>query len=138
MCLTGSSRTSARARAFPTFFKRFWSAEELDRHRASNGVPRLEITFGFEAVAHALYACERVAIYGFFLDHDDAQRQTNAATSGSGKAMEVPYHYYENQTYDKSAKDPWRPWTYKFHNFELEHQKFAQLRHACWLNVVTD
>ena len=118
--------------------KTFWSAEELDRHRASNGVPRLEITFGFEAVAHALYACERVAIYGFFLDHDDAQRQTNAATSGSGKAMEVPYHYYENQTYDKSAKDPWRPWTYKFHNFELEHQKFAQLRHACWLNVVTD
>ena len=117
--------------------KTFWSAEELDAHRASNGVPRLEITFGFEAVAHALYACEEVNIYGFFLGHDDAKRQTNAAASGSGKAMEVPYHYYENQTYDKSAKDPWRPWTYRFHNFELEHQKFRQLDAACWLNVVT-
>jgi hypothetical protein len=111
--------------------------QELDAHRASNGVPRLEITFGFEAVAHALYACEKVNIYGFFLGKDDAKRQTNAASSGSGKAMAVPYHYYENQTYDKSAKDPWRPWTYKFHNFELEHDKFRQLDAACWLNVVT-
>ena len=52
-------------------------------------------------------------------------------------AMETPYHYYENQTYDKSAKDPWRPWTYKFHNFELEHEKFKQLEKACWLKTVT-
>ena len=90
------------------------------------------------SIAPGLTKFRAAPVSGFFLDHDDAQRQTNAATSGSGKAMEVPYHYYENQTYDKSAKDPWRPWTYKFHNFELEHQKFAQLRHACWLNVVTD
>ena len=115
----------------------FWSADELDSHRASNGVPRLEITFGFEAVAHALYACERVNIYGFFLSHEDAKRQTNAAATGGGKPMDVPYHYYENQTYDKSAKDPWRPWTYRFHNFELEHSKFRQLQSACWLDVVT-
>ena len=39
-------------------------AEELDRHRASNKVARLEITFGFEAVSHALYSCERVDIEG--------------------------------------------------------------------------
>jgi hypothetical protein len=112
--------------------KTFWSAEELDRHRASNGVNRLEITFGFEAVAHALYACERVSIYGFFLDPTDATRQTNAASGGKGggEAMKVPYHYYENATYDKSAKDPWRPWTYKFHNFELEHKKFEQCARA--------
>ena len=51
--------------------------------------------------------------------------------------MKTPYHYYENMTYDKSAKDPWRPWTYKFHNFLLEHEKFAQLRSACWLRIVT-
>ena len=47
--------------------------------------------------------------------------------------MKTPYHYYENATYDKSAKDPWRPWTYRFHNFELEHAKFRQLEQACWL-----
>ena len=134
--------------------KTFWSADELDRHRASNGVNRLEITFGFEAVAHALYACDRVSIYGFFLDKNDAERQTNAGVvatgneknkppkdkangGGNGKAMKTPYHYYENMTYDKSAKDPWRPWTYKFHNFLLEHEKFAQLRSACWLRIVT-
>ena len=44
---------------------------------------------------------------------------------------------YENSTYDKSAKDPWRPWTYKFHNFELEHEKFKQLEAACYLRVIT-
>ena len=100
------------------------------RRRAS----RLEITFGFEAVAHALYACERVSLYGFFLDPEDAKRQTNGAAS---QAMETPYHYYENRTYDKSAKDPWRPWTYRFHNFGLEHSKFRQLQRACWLRLVT-
>ena len=49
----------------------------------------------------------------------------------------MPYHYYENQTYDKNAKDPWKPWTYRFHNFELEHDKFRQLGHACWLKQVS-
>ena len=121
--------------------KTFWSADELDKHRAENKVGRLEITFGFEAVAHALYACERVDIYGFFLDPTDATRQTNAASAapgkGRGEAMRTPYHYYENATYDKSAKDPWRPWTYKFHNFELEHRKFRQLEAACYLRIIT-
>ena len=121
--------------------KTFWSAEELDRHRASNGVNRLEITFGFEAVAHALYACDRVSLYGFFLDKQDAGKAGGRAAEDGGKAsaqaMKTPYHYYENMTYDKSAKDPWRPWTYRFHNFELEHQKFKQLERACWLKAVT-
>ena len=103
----------------------------MDLHRKH--ARRFEITFGFEAVAHALYACETVHVYGFFLDHQDAQRQTNAAGSS---AMRTPYHYYENQTYDKSAKDPWRPWTYSYHNFHLEHKKYRQLNSACWLRVV--
>ena len=50
--------------------KTFWSAEELDRHRAMNSVNRLEITFGFEAVAHALYACEYAPRHA--LDHPPA------------------------------------------------------------------
>jgi len=86
-------------------------------------------------VAHALFACESVTLYGFFLDHGDASKQTNAKGNA---AMGTPYHYYENATYDKSAKDPWRPWTYRYHNFELEHKKFGQLQRACWLRVVTD
>ena len=67
------------------------------------------------------------------LDDADAKRQTNAKGSD---AMAVAYHYYENQTYDKSAKDPWRPWTYSYHNFHLEHKKYRQLNSACWLRVV--
>ena len=51
--------------------------------------------------------------------------------------MRTPYHYYENQTYDPSASDPWRPWTYRYHNFELEHDKFRELEAACWLAVET-
>ena len=47
-----------------------------------------------------------------------------------------PYHYYENRTYDKAAKDPWRPWTYSYHNFSLEHAKYRQLHDACWLTNV--
>jgi len=120
--------------------KTFWSAEELDRHRAQNHVHRLEITFGFEAVAHALYACERVSIYGFYLDPSGAERNASSPSGKGvqGRALEkVPYHYYENQTYDKNAKDPWKPWTYRFHNFELEHEKFRQLGHACWLKLVS-
>jgi hypothetical protein len=112
--------------------KAFWADEEVAQHKKQSGAKLFEITFGFEAVAHALFACERVSIYGFFLDHADAQRQTNAV---GGKAMATPYHYYENQTFDKSAKDPWRPWTYSYHNFELEHSKYKQLEKACWLSV---
>ena len=87
-----------------------------------------------------------MSLYGFFLDSKDALRRTNAGGGGGDtdsknlheQAMRTPYHYYENQTFDKSAKDPWRPWTYKFHNFELEHAKFRQLENACWLEIVTD
>ena len=50
--------------------------------------------------------------------------------------METPYNYYENRTYDKAAKDPWRPWTYSYHNFSLEHAKYRQLHDACWLTNV--
>jgi hypothetical protein len=113
--------------------KTFWSAKELDGHRKANGVNRLEITFGFEAVAHALYACERVALYGFFLDPADAARKPR--DRAEAERMATPYHYYENATYDKSAKEPWKPWTYKYHNFGLEHGKFRQLEAACWLKV---
>ena len=112
--------------------KAFWADAEVAKHKES-GARLFEITFGFEAVAHALFACERVSIYGFYLDDADAKRQTNAKGSD---AMAVAYHYYENQTYDKSAKDPWRPWTYSYHNFHLEHKKYRQLNSACWLRVV--
>ena len=76
--------------------------------------------------------CDRVRVYGFFLDEKDAEKGTNVKGEG---AMETPYHYYENSTMDKAAKDPWRPWTYSYHNFELEHSKYKQLEKACWLSV---
>ena len=116
--------------------KMFWSTEELSRHRKANHVQRLEVTWGFEAAVHALYACEQVSLYGFYLDPTDAAHQTNAAASG--KAMRTPYHYWENSTYDASASDPWRPWTYRYHNFELEHQKLRQLSASCWLRLRID
>jgi len=132
----------------------FWSDAELRAHKER--APRLEITFGFEAVAHALYNCERVSIYGFFLDegsddiwkkkgrHDESDstaQDTTSTTSGletdSAATLETPYHYYENHTVDKAAKDPNKPWTYRYHNFELEHSKYRQLENVCWLRIIT-
>jgi hypothetical protein len=55
-----------------------------------------------------------------------------------GGQVDTPYHYYENASYDKSAKDPTKPWTYKFHNFELEHKKYRQLERSCWVSVITE
>ena len=112
--------------------KAFWHSDELAAHK-KGGARIFEITFGFEAVAHALFACDRVKIYGYYLGDKDRHRQTNAQGSA---AMETPYHYYENRTYDKAAKDPWRPWTYSYHNFSLEHAKYRQLHDACWLTNV--
>ena len=53
-----------------------------------------------------------MSLYGFFLDPKDALRRTNAGGGGGDtdsknvheQAMRTPYHYYENQTFDKSAK----------------------------------
>ena len=120
--------------------KTFWSSGELATHTDK----RFEITFGFEAVAHALYACERVSLYGFFLDHSDKVLSADGKTLASaraktpvGVAAHTPYHYYENASFDKLAVDPTKPWTYRFHNFELEHTKYRQLEAACWLRIVT-
>ena len=147
----------------------FSAGAELQSHKSTRAF-RFEITFGFEAVAHALYNCDRISIYGFFLDEgsDDIWKDKSGgraagdggrgsgggsgkaasvsgsgrfaplpgATSDAGSEMETPYHYYENRSYDKSATDPTKPWTYKYHNFELEHRKYRQLERACWLNVV--
>jgi hypothetical protein len=53
--------------------------------------------------------------------------------------MGYPYHYWENATYDRSAKDPYRPWTYPYHNFELEEEKLRDMRRACLIErFVTD
>ena len=106
--------SSARTLAFRKHCaaKAFWHADELAAHK-KGGARIFEITFGFEAVAHALFACDRVKIYGYYLGDKDRHRQTNAQGSA---AMETPYHYYENRTYDKAAEDPWRPWTFAHHN----------------------
>jgi len=111
-----------------------FTADERSRHFASNRVRGLEITFGFEALMHAVYSCERVSVFGFFLDAADMGTRTN-----SGKRMSYPYHYWENTTFDKSAQDPFRPWTYPFHNFGIESEKMQDMRSACLLErYVTD
>ena len=71
------------------------------------------------------------------------QRSDGQTVSGprpdtaEGVKPKTPYHYYEAESFDKSAKDPVKPWTYRFHNFELEHDKYRQLEAACWLRTVT-
>ncbi|KAG8466402.1 hypothetical protein KFE25_002158 [Diacronema lutheri] len=111
-----------------------WLRADRTRHEKSNGVRGLEITFGFEALMHALYSCETVSVFGFFLDAADMAVRTNAPTR-----MRYPYHYWERVTYDKSAKDPYRPWTYAFHDFALEEEKMREMRRACLIErYVTD
>lgn len=113
-----------------------WLSADKERHKAMNHVGGLEITFGFETLLHALYSCESVSVFGFFLDPADMTRSTNASAGGR---MHYPYHYWENVTYDKSAKNPFMPWTYPFHNFVLEQEKMADMRAACLVETyVTD
>lgn len=104
-----------------------FTSEDRAVHLRTNKVKNLEITFGFESLMHALYSCERVSVFGFFLDTADMSHRTNNASA----PMRFPYHYWENVTYDKSAKDPYRPWTYPFHNFGIEEQKLRDLQRAC-------
>lgn len=113
-----------------------WRGSDRSRHQQMNKVSRLEITFGFEALMHALYSCARVSTFGFYLARSDMERSTNGGAAG---AMRYPYHYWENVTFDPNAKSPFRPWTYPFHNFVLEQEKMDDLHRACLLErYVTD
>ena len=38
--------------------------KQVAQHKAG-GARLFEITFGFEAVSHALFACDKVSVYGF-------------------------------------------------------------------------
>jgi hypothetical protein len=114
---------------------RIFSQQDRERHLRLNKVRALEITFGFEALMHALYSCETVTVFGFYLSASDRDARGQARAG----AMGYPYHYWENATYDRSAKDPYRPWTYPYHNFELEEEKLRDMRRACLIErFVTD
>ena len=100
----------------------FFSEYERDEHKRAHG-NSLTPTFGFEAIVHALYACESVDAYGFYID----PRQLE----GGGQLPRrdtppVPYHYWEERTVDKKAREPSKPWTFASHNYEVES---GRLRH---------
>ena len=96
----------------------FFSEAERAAHRAAHR-NKLTPTFGFEAVVHALYSCDSVDAFGFFLD---PQLDEGAAPA----ARAVPYHYWEQKTVDRNAPDPAKPWTFASHNFATEA---TRLRH---------
>ena len=100
----------------------FFSEYERDEHKRAHG-NSLTPTFGFEAIVHALYACDSVDAYGFYID----PRQLE----GGGQLPRrherpVPYHYWEERTVDKKAREPSKPWTFASHNYEVES---GRLRH---------
>jgi hypothetical protein len=71
-----------------------FSQKQLASHLARTRT-NLTPTFGFEAIAHALYACERVHAYGFYLDtsdtdtadSEDAQATAAGAVAGAGGSV---------------------------------------------------
>lgn len=107
--------------------KGFFSKADRKEHQQTMRVKSLEITFGFEALLHALFGCRQVSVYGFFLDSADMKVKTNDQV----KRPRYPYHYWENTTFDPSARDPYRPWTYPYHNFAIEERKLQELDRAC-------
>ena len=68
---------------------------------------------------HALYSCDSVDAFGFFLDPQLDEGPAPAARA-------VPYHYWEQTTVDRNAPDPAKPWTFASHNFATEAKR---LRH---------
>lgn len=141
----------------------FFTRAQLDAHRASTVTGRsgsaakpanFTPTFGFETIVHALYSCESVHAYGFYLDASggaDAEgarakrlrsEGTSAQASGapapalaSSASAAVPYHYYESKSFDKAAADPRRPWTFKSHNYTMEADALMAMAGACALTV---
>lgn len=128
------------SRAFRrTCVQRLFSAAELDEHRRATRT-NLTATFGFEAVVHALYACEAVDVYGFYIDEADLRAQPTRPAALGGKrgekaALRVPYHYFEAASFDKAAQDPARPWTFRSHNYALEATRLAEMADECMLRV---
>ena len=118
----------------------FFTDDDRDAHTAEHH-NRITPTFGFEAVVHALYACDSVEAFGFFIP---TELLVDRSTSRPARAVAPPpqsapqpqqpqrrqpfrYHYWEAQTVaDKAADEPSKPWTYKSHNYPIES---ARLRH---------
>ena len=77
--------------------KPFWHADELAAHQRG-GARIFQITFGFEAVAHALFACDRVKIYGYYLGdippptnvRGSAAMERHATTARTGRTTRRP------------------------------------------------
>lgn len=109
----------------------FFSEEELGSHRKQTGT-NFTPSFGFEAVAHAYFACaSRVSVFGFYVDEEDLK----TSPKSSQHRLRVPYHYWEEVTVDRAAADPTRPWTFRSHNFELEAKRLRDLAASCVISL---
>ena len=114
-----------------TFRKRcvspFFSEADLSAH-ASRHHNSLTPTFGFEAVVHALYACETVEVFGFYIPQSELEEPTPRSRASSAQAPPAPfrYHYFEARSVDAAAEQPSKPWTYRSHDYPIES---ARLRH---------
>ena len=133
------NRTYRRRCVLPLFSDHDRAAHTQRHHN------QLTPTFGFEAIAHALHACDHVTAYGFFIPPEELARPQGAGSPPAGHAAAATattdyadaaqvtkppkpfrYHYWEERTHDAAADQPSKPWTYKSHNYEIES---ARLRH---------
>lgn len=79
---------------------------------------------------HALFACERVEAFGFYISPADLDER-----AGGGGSLAVPYHYWEAETRDEAARLPSKPWTFPSHNYALESGRLRHMAGSCLLTL---
>ena len=119
-----------------------WFTEEDQAAHRRRHHNRLTPTFGFEAVVHALHACDTIDAYGFYIPpselegNDDDGAEARALASAPSPSGPFRYHYWEAHTRDPAADKPSKPWTYKSHNYEIEGARLRHMAsHGCVLRL---
>jgi len=133
------------ARLNRTYRKRcvapFFTDDDQAAHRRHHR-NLLTPTFGFEAIVHALHACDSLDAFGFFIPQNELEgaagdgAEERAAAGAPSPSGPFRYHYWEAHTRDPAADKPSKPWTYKSHNYEVESARLRHMAtHGCVLRL---
>ena len=119
-----------------------WFTEEDQAAHRRRHHNLLTPTFGFEAVVHALHACDTLDAYGFYIPPSELEgnaddgAEAHALASAPSPSGPFRYHYWETHTRDPAADKPSKPWTYKSHNYEIESARLRHMAsHGCVLRL---
>ena len=110
--------------------KPFWHADELAAHQRG-GARIFQITFGFEAVAHALFACDRVKIYT-----TSATRTATAKRTCRGRSDGDAVPLLREPDVRQGGRGPVAAVDVRPPQLLVGARQHQQLHDACWLTNV--